>query len=1362
MTSTKNIYQVDCRLYGGTQQQNLNASFAQNTTLFLNDENDISLREQITYLNDAAIAGFYAWSPLKTKDKALRIKASLFAVQGELQAFELESYSSGLAYSLSCSLHMALTQGWCEASVMPQIPYFCTGRVSASGEIGGVGEIINKVSKALHYISAQEQNASQSPSFYILLPKSNYDPDTQILTSENKSEESQDDWLALVKQVVELGGQIAGVSNVSEALSLILEDAFIASSKYGIEQEPLGLRAINYENRRHFFGRKLRVTELAESANKAYVTASALTVSGISGSGKSSLVQAGLLPELMREDRGLQIPLVGRDCHATIKPSEHNNLPSYLRPLLELLSSEPELVDDWLSQPFHELSGILINFIETRKASEAPLPYLVWILDQYEELFHTNHITTQEITHLSQFLREMAASKQILVISIVRLEYYSHSGVVAGERFTLLDQDKANEFQQILKEHQQFFGVEMASESELSNNFLHRQPLEARILGDVSHVPLSSLAFLLQKLYEKMKELAPSSGIYTHEYYDALLGIEGVMTSQAELALKEGLAGIPEALHDDLSDAFFEAFVSIDEIEMPIAKVVLNSHIENFQVANKLIIGKVETIWPLVNAFMSKGLISDCGNGVVAKLKLSHDSIIIIDEQRPSWTRMAQWFQANTAYLTWTKTIDDKLRVWLANDQANKFLITDQDDIKAGKLLTKNGHNTAVKLFVKTSAAKRAKRLGTVSVTALCFIAGISYVSYSVNDGYTKLSDELTLTQAQHQQEISLRKTIIELEIKSAFINHIANLGFYVPDEIVINNTDGVRNIIQDPSVSFVVKQQLLDALSNTEVSADAVSFDPTIIKDLALAGFEYDVKLVKKMPELYRLALETDSMDDEERQYWFNILPSITDNQVDRLFTILKTERQKLDALEIKYAEDIAKLNAKYRPYSSSASTLPDPQILDDLASQGFDFDTNLVNKVPQLYRLALESKSIDSKEKQYWFDILPSMTKAQINKLFSILKNEEQILKDVKKDYADVEQELKEMNEGEYAAEVIAENEKLQARYQELRTQSKGKVVPNKALREKFSATTLLFSENVHDAYIASTEILALDKDNPTWVSIDTHQMLGAHFNKQEENEKALEHWLAELALRDKLDIEIAPADSYDKYWNISTLYARLNQYEKAVEYSHIALKKREEYLIALDAEKFAENKEDSKLAHLWRNIAAYSMLIDDVAGAKKAIDNQLLHAGGELVFTGIRTLSNSESIKLAEHTVTLCGRIIDDNKYDAKMVKKAMASEYGNLSWYYLLANKPQKAMVNANKGLRLNPSLTFIKGNLAHAHLFLGNYDKALMGYKFNFKNKILNNKNFLDATLEDFTLFKEAGLTHPDLDRMIEEVSKFKI
>ncbi len=75
---------------------------------------------------------------------------------------------------------------------------------------------------------------------------------------------------------------------------------------------------------------------------------------------------------------------------------------------------------------------------------------------------------------------------------------------------------------------------------------------------------------------------------------------------------------------------------------------------------------------------------------------------------------------------------------------------------------------------------------------------------------------------------------------------------------------------------------------------------------------FNIPTEIIKKHKNLIDLVLNTESMDNEERQYWFEIMSSMTVEQIDRLFDILDTERKKLLELEKKYQEEIKQLNEK------------------------------------------------------------------------------------------------------------------------------------------------------------------------------------------------------------------------------------------------------------------------------------------------------------------------------------------------------------------------------------------------------------------------------------------------------------------
>ncbi len=76
---------------------------------------------------------------------------------------------------------------------------------------------------------------------------------------------------------------------------------------------------------------------------------------------------------------------------------------------------------------------------------------------------------------------------------------------------------------------------------------------------------------------------------------------------------------------------------------------------------------------------------------------------------------------------------------------------------------------------------------------------------------------------------------------------------------------------------------------------------------------FQINEEVQAQYNELVDLIVETESMDDDEKQYWFDIMPSMTDSQIDRLFNILDTEKKKLEALEKKYQNEIKQLNEKH-----------------------------------------------------------------------------------------------------------------------------------------------------------------------------------------------------------------------------------------------------------------------------------------------------------------------------------------------------------------------------------------------------------------------------------------------------------------
>lgn len=89
-------------------------------------------------------------------------------------------------------------------------------------------------------------------------------------------------------------------------------------------------------------------------------------------------------------------------------------------------------------------------------------------------------------------------------------------------------------------------------------------------------------------------------------------------------------------------------------------------------------------------------------------------------------------------------------------------------------------------------------------------------------------------------------------------------------------------------------------------------AYSCSYMADQKPAGVQIPDELKQKFPELIELILGSESMNDEERQYWVNILPVMTPEQVQNLKDILTNEKEQLAAIDRKYAKEIEKIGEK------------------------------------------------------------------------------------------------------------------------------------------------------------------------------------------------------------------------------------------------------------------------------------------------------------------------------------------------------------------------------------------------------------------------------------------------------------------
>lgn len=74
--------------------------------------------------------------------------------------------------------------------------------------------------------------------------------------------------------------------------------------------------------------------------------------------------------------------------------------------------------------------------------------------------------------------------------------------------------------------------------------------------------------------------------------------------------------------------------------------------------------------------------------------------------------------------------------------------------------------------------------------------------------------------------------------------------------------------------------------------------------------GLQIPPETLAKFGAIIELIKGSESMNDEERQYWINILPIMTPEQMKNLEDILSSEKKQLAAIDAKYSKEMAQVS--------------------------------------------------------------------------------------------------------------------------------------------------------------------------------------------------------------------------------------------------------------------------------------------------------------------------------------------------------------------------------------------------------------------------------------------------------------------
>jgi len=308
----------------------------------------------------------------------------------------------------------------------------------------------------------------------------------------------------------------ADAQDVGEPLSTIdLAASTLDFSELAAPPNPYkGLRAFDEADAADFFGREALIDRLLERlADPAQ--GRFLAVVGPSGSGKSSLVKAGLLPALRRG----RLDGSGRWFFAKLSPGAH----PFEELNAALLSVTIGGIESWLPVLRADPRGLLT-------AAEAIVPddeaALLLVIDQFEEVFTLVEDDAKRAAFLECLQVALAApGSPLRVIVTLRADFYDRPLLYAGfgeliQRHTeVVLPLRADELQQAIRLPAERAGLQL------------EPGLAAAIVADVREQPgaLPLLQYALTELYERRED-----SHLTLDAYQASGGVLGALARRAE------------------------------------------------------------------------------------------------------------------------------------------------------------------------------------------------------------------------------------------------------------------------------------------------------------------------------------------------------------------------------------------------------------------------------------------------------------------------------------------------------------------------------------------------------------------------------------------------------------------------------------------------------------------------------------------------------------------------------------------------------------------------------------------------------------------------------------------------------------
>ena len=571
-----------------------------------------------------------------------------------------------------------------------------------------------------------------------------------------------------------------------------------ANSKIWAGNPFRGLDSYEFEDAPIFFGREAQITKAIEQlAANAAAGSAFLLVSGASGSGKSSLVKAAMLPRLMKPQRITGAAYLRR---AVFRPGAGGGDPFLgLAQVLTRADKDgiglPELTEGGQDEvalathlrgtansPGYVFGDALGRLTRAGHASGKLLAYeeakLVLLMDQLEELFTVSAISAADRILFIELLAGLARSASVWVIATMRADFWYRVSEIpallslaAGNgRIDIAAPTPAEQAENIRKPAVAAgLTFELHRDTQISLDALLAQDA----VSAAGVLPL--LSFTLDELYQDARRRNVS--VLTHDSYEALGGMKGAIAKRADETVDavptEAQAALPQVLRRLVMVAATEEHVIVSRA----------APVESFPLGTPTRL--------VVDALLGARLLVADESAAVPTVRLAHEALI------EHWKRARDQFVVDRRDLETKRIVETQFKRWNEATHGRRRLLLHNPDLASAVDLAKrwgNELNLSERGYINRSR-NRARLAQTLTVAAALIFAGVAVVA--VVEGWRAQREQweaetnyrLALDQAAGSADI-LNRGFVEGAINSRLMAKLVKRGEATVSELPAASDD--------------------------------------------------------------------------------------------------------------------------------------------------------------------------------------------------------------------------------------------------------------------------------------------------------------------------------------------------------------------------------------------------------------------------------------------------------------------------------------------------------------------------------------------------------------------------------------------